>query len=104
MCQSPVISAISNSPPQRTTVSTRAVHGQLLFVGHSVAANPASGFKPTFWAGLWQVQLICLAPCLDKDEVQQTLKAIDSQRWNREESEIFEAATIALRDRLSQLK
>jgi hypothetical protein len=48
--------------------------------------------------------LSCLAPCLDKDEVQQALKAIDSQRWNREESKVFEAATIALQDRLAQLK
>jgi hypothetical protein len=45
-----------------------------------------------------------LAPCLDKDEVGQALKAIDSQRWNREQSKVFEAATIALRDRLAQLK
>jgi hypothetical protein len=45
-----------------------------------------------------------LAPCLDKDEVHQAIKAIDSQRWNREESKVFEAATIALRDRLGQLK
>ncbi len=45
-----------------------------------------------------------LAACLDKDEVQQALEAIDSQRWNREQSRVFEAATIALRDRLAQLK
>jgi hypothetical protein len=45
-----------------------------------------------------------LAPCLDKDEVEQALKAIDSQRWNREESKVFEAATAALQDRLAQLK
>ena len=45
-----------------------------------------------------------LAPCLDKDEVQEALKAIDSQQWNREESKVFEAAAIALRDRSAQLK
>jgi hypothetical protein len=45
-----------------------------------------------------------LAPCLSKDEVEQALKAINSQRWNREESKVFEAATIALQDRLAQLK
>ena len=48
--------------------------------------------------------LTCLAPCLDKDELQQALKAIDSQRWNREESKVFKVATIALRDRLTHLK
>jgi hypothetical protein len=45
-----------------------------------------------------------LAPCLDKDEVQQALKAIVSQRGTREESTVFEAATIALQDRLAQWK
>jgi hypothetical protein len=48
--------------------------------------------------------LSVLAPCLDKDEVQQALKAIDSQRWNREESKVFDAATIALQDRMAQWK
>ena len=48
--------------------------------------------------------LTYLAPCLDKDEVQRALKAIESQQWNREESKVFDAATIALRDRLAQLK
>ena len=45
-----------------------------------------------------------LAPCLDKVELQQALKAIDSQPWNREEAKVFEAAKIALRDRLAQVK
>jgi hypothetical protein len=48
--------------------------------------------------------LSCLAPCLDKDELQQALKAIDSQRWNREESKVFQAAATALRERLAHLK
>jgi hypothetical protein len=43
-----------------------------------------------------------LAPCLEKGDVQQALKAIHSQRWNREESKAFEAATVALQDRLAQ--
>jgi hypothetical protein len=45
-----------------------------------------------------------LAPCLEMEEVQQALKAIDSQRWNRDESKVFEAAMIALQDRLARLK
>jgi hypothetical protein len=45
-----------------------------------------------------------IAPCLDKDEVQQALEAIDLQRWNRDESKVFEPATIALQDRFAQLK
>jgi hypothetical protein len=45
-----------------------------------------------------------LAPSLDKDEAEQALKAIDSQRWNPEEAKVFEAATIALKARLAQLK
>jgi hypothetical protein len=45
-----------------------------------------------------------LAPCLNKDEVQQALKAIDSQRWNRDQSKVFETATSALRKRSEQLK
>jgi hypothetical protein len=45
-----------------------------------------------------------LAPCLDKDEVKQALKAIDSQRWSPDEAKAFKGATIALRDRSAQLK
>jgi hypothetical protein len=45
-----------------------------------------------------------LAPCLYEDEVKQALKAIDSQRWRPEEAKVFEAATIALQNRLAQLK
>jgi hypothetical protein len=44
-----------------------------------------------------------LAPFLDKDEVEQALKAIDSQPWNRGESQVFEAAVIALQDRMAKL-
>jgi hypothetical protein len=46
--------------------------------------------------------LTYLAPCLENDEVQRALKAIDSQRWNREESKVFDAARIGLQDRLAQ--
>src|SRR5262249_2537895 len=45
-----------------------------------------------------------LAPCLDKDEVHEALKAIESQRWNPEELRVFGASTIALKDRLAQLE
>jgi hypothetical protein len=45
-----------------------------------------------------------LAPCVDEGDAHQALKAISAQRWNREESKVFEAATIALQDRLSRLK
>jgi len=45
-----------------------------------------------------------LAPSVGKDDVEQALKAINSQRWNREESKVFEAATAALQDRLAQWK
>jgi hypothetical protein len=45
-----------------------------------------------------------LAPGLDKDEVQQALEAVARERFNPEESKVFEAATIALKDRLAQLQ
>jgi hypothetical protein len=48
--------------------------------------------------------LTYLAPILHKNEAQLALKEIDSQRWDREESKVFDAATIALKDRLAQLK
>lgn len=47
--------------------------------------------------------LCYLAPSLDKGEVDQALTTIGSQRWNREQSKVFDEARKALRGRLTHL-
>jgi hypothetical protein len=48
--------------------------------------------------------LVSLAPCLNRDETDKALQAIDAQQLNRSRKRVFQPAVTALRDRLTQLR
>ncbi|HVA46842.1 MAG TPA: hypothetical protein VNH11_10795 [Pirellulales bacterium] len=60
------------------------------------------GSGVSIWRNYAADALLQLAACLDKDEVQQALKAIKSQHLDAEHADAFKAAKMALQSRLAQ--